>query len=181
VTLFKRNRVHLDAGQKRALAQYTSTAVNPGFLAYANGKSAARLEAALLPWGNHHFQLRKGHDGIPETVPTPGGSGADPHGPLVLHYAECGFSHFLRKYQTWGDFPDAYLGGQPIIDRVPFRIRAREVVKTGDVQRVEAFYRRGAVISDEPALAQLLGEGLLCRITGPAEVLGESEGGDSEQ
>ena len=93
----------------------------------------------------------------------------------MLHYAECGFSHFLRKYRTWGDFPDAYLGGQAVIDQVPFRIRAREVVKTGDVQRAEAFYRREAVISDESTLAQLLDEGLLCRITGPAEVLGRGE------
>jgi hypothetical protein len=78
---------------------------------------------------------------------------------------------FLRKYQTWGDFPDAYLSGESIIDKVPFRIRARKVVKMGDVQRAEAFYRRKAVISDESPLAQLLNEGLLCRITGPAEIL----------
>jgi hypothetical protein len=171
VTLFKRNPVHLAAGQKRALAAYAAEGVKPGFLAYANGKSAARLEAALLPWGNHHFQLRKGTLEYHKPGLSPAEAAADPHGPLVLHYAECGFSHFLRKYQAWGDFPDAYLGGQQIIDRVPFRIRAREVVKTGDVQRIEAFYRREAMMGDESARAQLLNEGLLCRITGPAEVL----------
>ena len=171
VTLFKRNRVHLDAGQKGALATYASTEVNPGFLAYANGKSAARLEAALLPWGNHHFQLRKGTMQYQKPYVPLAEAAADPHGPLVLHYAECGFSHFLRKYQTWGNFPDVYLGGQQIIDQVPFRIRAREVVKTGDVQRVEAFYRREAMMGDESTRARLLNEGLLCRITGPAEVL----------
>ena len=60
VTLFKRNRVHLAAGQRQAVAKYAAAGINPGFLAYANGKSAARLEAALLPWGHHRFQLRKG-------------------------------------------------------------------------------------------------------------------------
>jgi hypothetical protein len=105
VTLFKRNRVHLDAGQKRALAQYTSTAVNPGFLAYANGKSAARLEAALLPWGNHHFQLRKGTMEYQKPYLPLAEAAADPHGPLVLHYAECGFSHFYGNTRRGATFP----------------------------------------------------------------------------
>jgi hypothetical protein len=48
-----------------------------------------------------------------------------------------------------------------VIDQVPFRIRAREVVKTGDVQRVEAFYRRESMLSDESTLARLLDQGLL--------------------
>ena len=172
VTLFKRNRIHLAARQRQTVVKYAA-GVTPGFLAYANGKSAARLEAALLPWGHHRFQLRKGAMEYQKPYVPLAEAAADPDGPLVLHYAECGFSHFLRKYQTWGDFPDAYLGRQAVIGQVPFRIQAREVVKTGDVQRPEAFYRREAVISDESTLAQLLDEGLLCRITGPAEVLGE--------
>jgi hypothetical protein len=174
VTLFKRNPVHLAAGQQEVLAAHVSAGTNAGFLAYANGKSAARLDGALLPWGNHHFQWRRGTTHFQKPGVTLSEAAADPSGPLVLHYAECGFSHFLRKYRTWGDFPDTYLGGQRIIDRVPFRIRAREVVKTGDVQRAEAFYRREAILGDASMLARLLDEGLLCRITGPAEVLGKN-------
>lgn|GEM_PF-2454814 len=175
VTLFKRNPAHLATGQQRALAAHLSAGTNAGFLVYANGKSAARLDGALLPWGNHRFQWRRGATYYQKPGVSLAGAAADPSGPLVLHYAECGFSHFLRKYRTWGDFPDTFLGGQPIIDRVPFRIRARDVVKMGDVQRAEAFYRREAMIGDPSTLARLLDEGLLCRITGPAEVLGEGE------
>ncbi len=169
VTLFKKNLAQLSLAQRRTLLRYTQKGVNLSFLAYNNGKSAARVEPNLLPWGNHYFRLRQGEVAYQKKHRVLAAAPAT--SPVILHYAECGFGHFWQKYKTWGDFPDTFLGGQRIIDSVPFRIAAREVAQTGDERRARSFYENNAVLQDEQIIDALLQEAVLCRIIRPAVLL----------
>jgi hypothetical protein len=171
VSLFKRNPAHLSAKQQNILKQYTSASVNPAFVAYSNGKSAARVETALLPWGNHLFQLRKGNTSYQKKYVPDLKKYAGLEFPVILHYAECGFDHFWQKYKTWGNFPDTFLGGQPIVDHVPFRIASRDVVAKDDIEQARRFYAGKVLMQDTNTITALLAEELLCEIKGPSAIL----------
>lgn len=162
VTLFKKNPAILSKTQLEMLLRQFHSDTNKGFIAYSNGKSAARVEKNLLPWGNHHFQLAQGRVNyqkkyrLADSVCT--------HPPVILHYTECGFNHFLEKYETWGRFPDRFLGGQSIAELVPFRIAARDIVQTANKELAREFYEDRVMCRDQAIVGQLLKEEVICRI-----------------
>ena len=171
VSLFKTNPHLLSARQRGLLVRYAE--LNPGlqFLAYSNGKSAARVESNLVPWGNHEFRLQ--HRSVAYQKKTRPVELTDPSFPIVLHYAECGFSHFLDKYKTWGNFPDTYLGGQRISGSVPFRTAARDIVLKGCAEEIWSFYESRAILPCGPEeIEHLVKEGLLAQLAGPSRLLG---------
>lgn len=173
VTLFKKNPAILNKEQLELLLQHFRTDTNNGFLAYSNGKSAARVEENLLPWGNHHFQLLNDRVQYQKKYKLVNEVCAEP--PVILHYTECGFGHFLKKYETWGQFPDRFLGGQSIAELVPFRTSARDIVQTGDKKRAWEFYEDRVVCQDHTIVEQLLKEEVLCRIKDVSHFLQDTE------
>ena len=90
--------------------------------------------------------------------------------PVVLHYSNCGFSNWVRKYEILGDFHDAWWGRVPI--RIPSHLASRDAVSRGGSARErEAYYRR-AIMGNELGEARLLAAaGLLVRIDLPSEVV----------
>ena len=70
------------------------------FHAHAQGKQACRLRRAFLPPGGgvHGFAS----EGRALRTLTCGGL----HDPAVLHYANCGFEAWVRKYEILGDIPN---------------------------------------------------------------------------
>ncbi|CEM22552.1 unnamed protein product [Vitrella brassicaformis CCMP3155] len=143
------------------------------FAFYDNGKSAARVVPGLrardvhrwaLPpstggssprWGSTFADLRAlAAGGGPAATENGEGRGGRPvydssfrDGPCILHFAVCGLSWLMDKYQRLGGFHDSWLGGKlPIAPS--FHLDCRDVVARGDEQQIERFYR-SRVMFDE--------------------------------
>ena len=150
--------------RQRALAKTFPQISYRFFHFYKNGKSAARVQAGLLPGGVHRFWPPAG-----KLV------AAGPDDPLILHYPCCGFTPFWNKFitlervyvqgrETWW--------GKDVTQRLGlFYSNARDVVRRRDEQEARAFYRDRYVISDEAGIEALIENGLCCRIRGPARLL----------
>jgi hypothetical protein len=180
VSLFKKNPLHLSQQAKAWLTANQEperqhpggvNRVNPRFLAYTNGKSAARIEAHLLPWGSHQFTLRKGKVSYQKKQVVDVQQLTGLPSPLILHYAECGFEHFWRKYRHLGAFPTEFPGGQKVAQTIPFRWQARQVVQENNIQSARCFYERQVLVEDAQTVARLIELGIFCRINEPSERL----------
>lgn len=186
VTLFKKNPMHLSQQAKQWLSAWNNPvsnlpenqnqgrdldlkAINPHFLAYSNGKSAAKVEKDLLPWGAHQFSLRKGNVYYQKKHVVDLQKITGSPSPIILHYAECGFEHFWRKYRHLGNLPDYFPGGQKVAQTIPFRTEARDVVKQNNVHLARSFYERKVLVDDAKTVAQLTEMGVFCRINNPSE------------
>ena len=78
----------------------TSGAAHTYFTAHAQGKQACRLRPFLdPPGGGVHGISMEGRAGRTLTC-------VGAHDPCVLHYANCGLSYWIRKYQVLGDIPN---------------------------------------------------------------------------
>lgn len=164
VTLFKKSYFHLDKKQKQILNNLNDGNINLRFIAYGGGKSAAKVSNDTVPFGVHEFKPKRKYylkeDGI-----------TTPQGPIILHYPECGFNYFWKKYIILGNFPDKWFGETNIAERVPFRIEARDIVQKNDKKLAKEFFKRKVMITGKQAIQQFINSGLLCRITVPSEII----------
>jgi hypothetical protein len=136
------------------------------FLFYSNGKSAARVNSALMPNGVHSFSATDSFRFLP----------VDSHKPAyILHYPCCGFEHFWNKYKTLGEFSNKWLGNVDIATSIgPFHTDSRDVVATGDIELAKKFYTERALISDKNLIHPLIENGVLLCIDEPRKILTKS-------
>lgn len=165
LTLFKRNPRGLPRGRFTAEQEAIIARCRPWsgcwFFYYTIGKSAVRVRPGVRPHGVHLFATPDG--GTTTHVVT---------NPRVLHYMNAGFENFWRRYQTWGAFPDHWLGGELIRDRISdFHLAARDIVRTGDRELARRFYRDHVVVTDRSLVAALIEAGVCERIEGPSRML----------
>ena len=148
VTLFKRHEHLLPSG---FLADYRLFRSRENYLlGYGNGKSAARVVPGLLPSGVHAFSTTAAH---PQKLDCTGA-------PVVLHYINCGFANYHRKYQRLGG--DSWLGVP-----VPFKFYTQSRRLTGDTSALRDLYQHEVLFDDPLETDYLIGKGILTRITTP--------------
>ncbi|CAE8611380.1 unnamed protein product [Polarella glacialis] len=128
------------------------------FIQYSNGKSMARVGRGARPHGVHKWLL-------------PGGSAsgvmvADARELCLLHYPDCGYSSFVEKYKTLGNFGDEWFGQ----NQMPFRLRARDAAKAGP-EALEGLYRKEVIVGDEARVRTLIDRGDCVRINKARHVL----------
>lgn len=194
----------------------TSTPRASYFSAYAGSKACVRLSAIPLPFDVHKFiVLAPPNDGAAAAGPQQRGNTPEacersfPRNaairspvthvarlssePCLLHYANCGFNHWLRKYEILGDFGDAWWGRVPI--RLPVHLASRDAVACrsarntkvnclsalskpcGQVEAASLLYQQVIVGNDVGEHAVLRAWGLLVQIDFPRQVLrGELDG-----
>ena len=115
------------------------------FVAYSHGKSAVRLADGVQPSGSHRFSsiepARKVlsrwvtpcrtecAESVGENTIVVGGFGDGKLSPCLLHYVNCGFEEWRRKYQSLGKFPDVYCGDTAI--PFEFHLKSRDLVCGG--------------------------------------------------
>lgn len=154
------------------------------FNAYENGKSACRLRPypARVPLAGVHGFI--GTDGASST----GMDTADlRHAPVILHYANCGFEYWKRKYQVLGDFPTPDENGDPddrpgMVNNMRSHLASRELVVRLDEapttgmaveasNLLERFYKTWVAMSEHGERPYLAAYGLLERVPFPARLL----------
>lgn len=167
VTLFKVNVNRLggarfDPRQMALLRQARFPDAHFNFHLYNNGKSAARVDAALVPVTVHEFAYRRPDGSLDRSHEVCGDS------QLILHYPNCGFGRFVTKYRTLGRFADKWFGTSDVF---PFHREARDVVARGDPAEVRRFYLERVMRHPAEDVDLLVSSGLLRRITIPAEFL----------
>ncbi len=107
------------------------------FTAYTNGKSGVRIGPGARPIGPHRFHGPTGRD---RHVQLPGAR--------VLHYVNCGFAHFLRKYRLRRNMTDRYMNGA---ERIPFHLAARDAYLQSGEAGLKAFYAQHVQLTQEEA------------------------------
>lgn len=107
VTLFKKNPAALEPGLCTEFQRVSGK--SQYFLAYQNGKSAARMHPTLLPNSVHSFDIPECHTLVTSF-------------PSILHYLNCGFQNYYKKYAQLGNFPDYWWRSKsnPILFGFPF-------------------------------------------------------------
>lgn len=155
VTLFKR---HPALCSDRARKTWLKSAGRPWyFLNYDNGKSAVRVAPGASVRSVHLFQPAPE---CPRTIVS--------LEPAILHYANCGFEYFSRKYRQRGRFSDNYFEKTP---RLPFHLESRDLFWGGaSVAAQRKFYRRH-VLCSPTELPDLMNAGLGMRVCAPRAVL----------
>ncbi len=153
VTLFKKHEHLLERGGADIYRQRLDRSIY--LLGYGNGKSATRVLPGVLPNGVHLFTRADSHH---ELLTASGG-------PVILHYINCGFSYYCRKYLRLGS--DSWLGVPVPFD---FYIQSRRL--TGDQEGLAELYRREVLVDSRDAAEDLIARGILVRITAPADELG---------
>ena len=154
VTLFKRHDHLLPPG---SLSDYRLFRSRENYLlSYGNGKSAARVVPELLPSGVHCFSITQAH---PQRSDCPGS-------PVILHYINCGFDAYLRKYQRLGS--DSWLGTP-----IPFKFYIDSRRLAADTPALTNLYRHEALFDDPNETEYLLGQRILARIVVPSNLLAE--------
>lgn len=117
------------------------------FVAYTNGKSAVRLAPGVVPAGPHRFtsvpparrlqsitvsdQVVGAHSGLRAATPpsTPHSKKAENFCyPVLLHYPNCGFEEWRRKYKSLGAFQNTFCGKT----KIPFKfhLRSRDLLQS---------------------------------------------------
>lgn len=167
VTLFKVNihragRLRFDARQMALLRATHFADETFNFHLYGNGKSAARVDAELTPVTVHEFGRLRPDGSLDRSHEICGDS------QVILHYPNCGFAQFLAKYRTLGRFGDKWFGTSDVF---PFHRQARDVVAQGDEAVALAFYRERVLLNPADDVDTLISNGILRRITGPADLL----------
>lgn len=122
-------------------------------VAYTNGKSAVRLAQGVVPSGPHRFTSvpparRLQSIVVSDRVTTaaaargctqPDGSGSPAAGeaegqpfcyPVLLHFVNCGFEEWRRKYKSLGTFNDSFCGKTGIPFK--FHLSSRDLLDSGD-------------------------------------------------
>jgi hypothetical protein len=156
VTLFKRNPAILDPG---FYAEFQSiSGKSQYFLAYQNGKSAARIHLTLLPNSVHSFDIPEDHALVTSS-------------PSILHYLNCGFQNYYKKYAQLGNFPDYWWRSKSNPIQVPFHLASRDAYCSGDINQMVALYQKFILYSNSMINQSLIEEGILTRICHPSQLL----------
>jgi len=156
VTLFKKNPAVLDPD---FYAKFQSTSgKSQYFLAYQNGKSAARIYPELLPNSVHSFDIPEEHTLVTSS-------------PAVLHYLNCGFQNYYKKYAQLGNFPNYWWRSKSNPIRVPFHLASRDAYCSGDINQMVALYQEFILYSNSMINQSLAEEGILTRICHPSQLL----------
>ncbi len=154
VTLFK---VHPALCSPGALEGWLSaTGRRFFFTAYDNGKAAVRVVPGAAAWGVHQFA---GPPGL-QTVQL--------GYPCVLHYVNCGFENYQRKYRFIREFAETWFDRWPPL---PFLRDSRELALNGDADAQRQFYRESVIYSDEHEVQDMLAAGLAVKIGLPKALL----------
>jgi hypothetical protein len=163
ITLFKKNPRAVDPDVLAAHDEYFRRR-GGYFLAYANGKAAARTVAGALPAGVHGFH-----------VPLAGGFGrCRLSDPAVLHYPYTGFDGYWRKFKRLGHYAGDVLLGRPWWPP-PFELRSRDLSCADREAQARAVYKRSVILRDRRKITALLEAGVLARIHEPAQRLQSME------
>jgi hypothetical protein len=101
------------------------------YLGYQNGKSAARCKEGIVPGGCHAF-LDVNDQPLVTLSPLHSG-------PVILHYIDCGFDNWWRKYKNLGHFPNKYF---ETFDCFEFHMESRDAIMTGDNEKAQNIYKR---------------------------------------
>jgi hypothetical protein len=122
------------------------------FVAYTNGKSAVRLAPGVVPAGPHRFtsvpparrlQSIAVSDKVvgaqqASTLPATAHSKEAEQFcyPVLLHYPNCGFEEWRRKYKSLGAFQDTFCGKT----KIPFKfhLRSRDLLQSNRSKGDEA-------------------------------------------
>lgn len=129
------------------------------YLGYGNGKAATRVLPGVLPSGVHEFTTVEPHF---ETVTCTSC-------PVILHYINCGFELYYRKYQQLGNFSDYWFGSTKI--PITFHTQSRDFFCSGDIERFTAFYREQVMFDNAEEVNTLIEKGILIRLRKPAIIL----------
>lgn len=151
VSLFKRNRGVFDAHQNDVFRNQIKLPM-PYFHFYDNGKSAALVTRQTRPMGVHEFE--------------PGGSVIHSiNAPCILHFPCCGYTHFLAKYKTLGQFTNKWFDrGDDIIDIAPVHVLSRDTVRTDNDSAIRQFYDEVYIQRYAEYTAACLAEGIFFRL-----------------
>jgi hypothetical protein len=103
------------------------------FTAYINGKSGVRVGQGAHPAGVHRF-----------SGPTTSKGKALLPGARVLHFANCGFANFNRKYHLRKNMSDKYFERRK---RISFHLAARDALVSGGEKCLEAFFQKNVYCS----------------------------------
>ncbi len=128
------------------------------FLAYQNGKSAARIYPNLLPNSVHSFDIPEEHTLVTSS-------------PAVLHYLNCGFQNYYKKYAQLGNFPDYWWRSKSNPIRVPFHLASRDAYCSGDINQMVALYQKFVLYSNSMINQSLIEEGIFTCICHPSQLL----------
>lgn len=156
VTLFKKNPAILNP---EFYAQFRNiSGKSQYFLAYQNGKSAARLHPTLLPNSVHSFDVPEDHTLVTSS-------------PSILHYLNCGFQNYYKKYAQLGNFPDYWWRSKSNPIRVPFHLLSRDAYCLGNTNELVDIYQKFILYDDFTINQNLTEKGILTRIHYPSQLL----------
>ncbi|MFT0798623.1 glycosyltransferase family 2 protein [Synechococcus sp. R5-12] len=156
VTLFKKNPAALEPGLCTEFQRVSGK--SQYFLAYQNGKSAARIYPSLLPNSVHSFDIPGDHTLVTSS-------------PSILHYLNCGFQNYYKKYAQLGNFPDYWWRSKSNPIRVPFHLASRDAYCSGDRTRMAALYQEFILYNNSETNQNLIEKGILTRISYPSQLL----------
>ena len=145
VTLFKRHEHLLPPGFRNDYRRFRNR--ENYFLGYGNGKSVARVVPGLLASGVHCFSNTPAHPGRIDCAGSP----------IVLHYINCGFEAYLRKYARLGS--DSWLGTP-----IPFKFYTDSRRLTGNTAALTDLYRHEVLFDDPDETEVLISQRILTRI-----------------
>lgn len=154
VTLFKRNPALLSDAQRHTARQHFG---DHYFLAYSNGKSAARIGGSCTrAYGAHEFTPCRQRVRTSEVC--------------VLHYPQCGFNWYFSKFQTLGNFKDRLLDLIDITAEHRFLTDSRRATLEGSIHDQTALYAQQVMAQGglPRTLAPLLAQNILFRLPAPA-------------
>ncbi|MFT0787308.1 glycosyltransferase family 2 protein, partial [Synechococcus sp. H55.10] len=91
--------------------------------------------------------------------------------PTVLHYLNCGFQNYYKKYAQLGNFPDYWWRSKSNPIRVPFHLASRDAYCSRDIYQMVALYQKFILYSNSMINQSLIEEGILTRIYYPSQLL----------
>lgn len=156
VTLFKKNPAALEPGLCTEFQRVSGK--SQYFLAYQNGKSAARIHPTLLPNSVHSLDIPECHTLVTSF-------------PSILHYLNCGFQNYYKRYAQLENFPDYWWRSKSNPIRVPFHLASRDAYCSGDRTCMAALYQEFILYSSPETNQNLIEKGILTRISYPSQLL----------
>jgi hypothetical protein len=94
--------------------------------------------------------------------------------PAILHYVYCDFDAYLKKYSVWGEFSD-FQWGDPDIPWTEFHKLSRDICRTGDRRRIQAFFERMVVYTDAAEIDDYIESAMCLRIDAVRRILTHSQ------
>ncbi|CAK8991116.1 unnamed protein product [Durusdinium trenchii] len=139
------------------------------FTAYGNGKAACRVRSPRpLPIGVHRFASES-------NARLKSLRCSDEGAPVILHYANCGYQSWLRKYKILADGHQTEDGGFSVERKGIRSMRAhlahRELLKRRSAEDLELYYRTYIMGNEFGELPHFACHGMLVRTHTVQEVL----------